>query len=126
MTIRVVAGLMAIAACAKSEPPKLPTDTEMIRIPAGTFVYGCDDAHETDVGGECADRWRRPEPPSLAEYWIDRLEVTTANYLLCAAAKVCPKLNAGPGSPSPGVTLAGEQPALVEWADARAYCAWRG
>lgn len=117
MTIKLVAVLTAIVACAKSDRPKLPTDTEMIRIPAGKFVFGCDD--------ECYAFWHA-ETRDLPEFWVDRLEVTTANYRLCVAAKVCTKLNAGPGSPSPGVTLVDAQPALVDWADAVAYCAWRG
>ena len=86
----------------------------MIHIPAGEFMMG-DDASAF-----------KPEKPGhlvyLDDYWMDETEVTNAQYRLCIEAGACemrrtledPKLNGD------------DQPVLVTWEDAQAYCALVG
>ncbi len=94
------------------------TGKEMLRIPAGTFLFGA-----------------ALEERELAEYWIDRTPVTNAEYQRF--------LNAVPGYPVPLAGEAWTQPyawdaqgrtyppnkadhpvVLVTWEDAAAYAAW--
>jgi len=87
---------------------------EMVHIPAGEFVMGDDTSAF------------KPEKPQhivyLDGYWIDRTEVTNAQYRLCLEAEVCvePKTWSNP-------ELVGDSlPALVPWESAQAYCQWVG
>jgi formylglycine-generating enzyme required for sulfatase activity len=86
----------------------------MIHIPAGEFTMGDDRSAFA------------PEKPQhliyLDDYWMDRTEVTNAQYRLCMEAEVCtePKIWWNPD-------LNGDdQPALVPWEAAQAYCEWVG
>ena len=92
-----------------------PDGMEMVLIPAGDFLMG-------DDGSPYA-----PEKPehlvTLDEYWIDRYEVTNAQYRLCVEAGVCGE----PGIWTKKAELSGDaQPALVPWDGAEAYCEWAG
>ena len=87
---------------------------EMVLVPAGEFLMG-DDASPF-----------APERPAhlvtLNDYWIDRTEVTNAQYRLCVGAEVCaePKFWWNEA-------LSGDaQPVLVTWDGARVYCEWVG
>jgi formylglycine-generating enzyme required for sulfatase activity len=87
---------------------------EMVLVPAGEFLMG-DDASAF-----------APEKPAhivyLDEYWIDRYEVTNAQYRLCVEAGVCPE----PGNWWNEDLNGDLQPVLVPWADAKTYCEWVG
>jgi formylglycine-generating enzyme required for sulfatase activity len=87
---------------------------EMIRIPAGEFLMGADDSAFA------------PERPGhnvrLDEYWIDRTEVTNAQYRECVESGACaePKAWTKP-------EVSGDlQPVTVPWEAARSYCEWAG
>jgi len=87
---------------------------EMVQIEEGAFLMGDDGA---------AYQAEKPEHMvTLDAYWIDRYEVTNAQYRLCVEAGAC-------GAPKAwgDNNLNGDrQPALVPWEDAQAYCAWAG
>lgn len=89
-------------------------EMEMVLIPAGEFIMGDD---------ESAFRSEKPQHlVRLDEYWIDRTEVTNAQYRLCVEADVCAESKAW-SEP----TLSGDsQPALVSWESAGDYCGWVG
>ena len=91
---------------------------EMVFIPAGEFLMG-----STDSDRE-ADQGEKPQHTVYLDgYWIDRTEVTNAQYLKCVAAGACRPANFaddplfnGPKQPVDGVTLD----------DAIAYSKWVG
>jgi formylglycine-generating enzyme required for sulfatase activity len=97
------------------QPVQRPLDgITMVHIPAGEFVMGSDASAFA------------PEKPehlvSLDEYWIDRTEVTNAQFRGCVEAGVCsePKPWSDPNLNSDA------QPALVVWESADTYCQWVG
>ena len=106
--------LPAATAPPEQESPRIrPTDgMEMIHIPAGEFLMG-DDASAF-----------APEKPAhivyLDEYWIDRTEVTNAQYRACVEAETCPEPKLWSNEDLNG----DDQPVLVPWESARAYCEW--
>jgi sulfatase modifying factor 1 len=99
----------------QAEPVTRPADgMVMIHIPASEFIMGDDRSAFA------------PEKPQhivyLDEYWMDRTEVSNAQYRLCVEAGVCaePKAWADPNFNGD------DQPAIVPWEGARAYCVWAG
>jgi len=87
---------------------------EMVHIPAGEFLMGNDKAPVPT---------QRPEHVVyLDAYWVDRLEVSNAQYRLCVEAGVCSE----PRSWKDVNFNGDQQPAIVVWDDADAYCAWVG
>ena len=86
----------------------------MVRIPAGEFVMGDDEA--------AAPTERPQHLVSLDAYWIDRLEVTNAQYRLCVKAGSCEE----PRSWTDVNFNGDDQPAVVPWDSADAYCTWAG
>ena len=87
---------------------------EMVRIPAGAFLMG-DDASPFP-----------PEKPAhlvqLDDYWIDRLEVTNGQYGRCLDEGACRE----PRAWQDANFNAEDQPAIVDWEGANAYCRWAG
>lgn len=140
---------LLLAACAvppEPRPAEIPAapvepggpgpvvDTEaMVRIPAGTFAMGHADEPFAPYGSE----WKENELPrhsvTLREYYIDRDEVTAAEYAAFlgaggaplhhrrhqAVVKTSERYAAAPGREREPITF-------VSWADAEAYCAWAG
>ncbi len=86
----------------------------MVHVPAGDFLMG-DDASAF-----------APEKPAhwvtLDAYWIDRTEVTNAQYRACVDAGPCTEPRMWWNEDLNGDA----QPVLVPWASAEAYCAWVG
>ncbi len=106
----------------------------MVHAPAGEFQMGSDDA-EVDLAlemcntyyGDCEREWFEVEQPvhpvTLNGFWIDRTEVTIAQYRKCVESGGC--------EPLMGVDLSDramdDHPAFyVTWTQADAYCEWAG
>jgi formylglycine-generating enzyme required for sulfatase activity len=108
----------------------------MVYVPAGTFPMGSSEAAidaavemcvRNSTSGECHRTWFEDESPqhmvTLDAFWIDRMEVTLAQYRQCVAAGHCASADCGvelnPNRPDQPV-------ACVSWFDAQAYCEWAG
>ncbi len=89
---------------------------QMIEIPAGEFVMGCDDL-DSKVCGKAERKRVTVELPAFA---IDRTEVTQAAYQRCVEAGVC-TAPAGGFAPTEACT---NPVANVSWEQAGKYCAW--
>ncbi|HET9956543.1 MAG TPA: SUMF1/EgtB/PvdO family nonheme iron enzyme [Polyangiaceae bacterium] len=109
----------------------------MVRISGGTVVVGSTEAEVIVAAGSCAgeplahrctERTFADEYPrrvrTIGDFWLDRTEVSVAEYNRCVAAGRCEP---------PHYELAAarfEHPdypvSFVTWADARAYCGFRG
>ncbi|MBW2459548.1 MAG: SUMF1/EgtB/PvdO family nonheme iron enzyme, partial [Deltaproteobacteria bacterium] len=89
-------------------PPK-----GMVCVPGGPAVIGSDDARPNE---------RPRHEVEVSTFYIDRHEVTNADYQACETAGACP------GRILPDRTFLGPtQPAVpVTWRAARDYCAWAG
>jgi len=90
----------------------------MVYVPAGSFLMGSaeDDPEALD------DEFPQHEV-SLDTFWIDRTEVTNAQYGLCVRGGDCEI------SPYADVTILNgiDYPVVgVTWYDAEAYCEWAG
>jgi formylglycine-generating enzyme required for sulfatase activity len=87
----------------------------MVLVPAGDFLMGAED------GLPDARPQRRV---FVSSYWIDRYEVTNAEYRQCVQSGACqvPKDQTSFDDPQHA-----QHPVTnVTWAQARAYCQWRG
>lgn len=114
-----------------------PTDgMEMVYVPAGEFEMGSLDAEidaafdscEQDLGeGECDREWFASESPihqvALDALWIDRTEVSEAQYASCVEAGVCREAGCAGG---PGYVSSPHPVVCVSWYDAQRYCEWVG
>lgn len=102
-----------------SSIPDQPLEEELVRIPAGPFIRG------TIQGGFDEQPERKIY---LDEFFIDRYEVTNAQY--AAFVKATGHRKSGPPSryaKNTGRMKGVNQPAVyVSWEDAKAYCEWRG
>ena len=102
----------------------------MVYVPAGEFLMGRSDEDLDAVLDECSDCERSrfaDEQPQHAVYldafWIDRTEVTDAQYDKCVEAGACEHratiYEQRPDAPDLPV-------AWVNWYDAQNYAAWAG
>lgn len=109
-------------------PPNPPDTSSMVFIPSGVFRMGCD--HRLP-----AENCYMPEELplhsiGLSAYYIDRHEVTNAEYKACEIAGACsPPAQTSSATRSfyYGNTAFANYPVIyVSWYDANHYCAWAG
>ena len=108
----------------------------MVYVPGGTFQMGSSEANINSAlemckrnsgSGDCHRAWFENEGPqhtvTLDAYWIDRTEVTSAQYSQCVEHGYCDAVDCGselnPKYPDQPV-------ACVSWNDAQTYCDWAG
>ena len=89
---------------------------EMIYVPGGTFMMGSDDS---DLDPQ--DKY--PHPVDVSSFWIDRTEVSNAQYRLCVEAEVCKETAfiTDQHFDKPNYPIVG-----VDWQGATDYCQWAG
>jgi len=97
--------------------------SSLVLVPGGDFTMGCDPATDT----ACDDDEYPIHPVTLSSFYIDRFETTQATYEKCVT-------NGGCTEPSSEVAACNWDPVqntdlpvvCVTFAQARAYCDWRG
>ena len=112
-------------------------DMEMVYVPAGAFLMGSTREQIEAVAPLCdqyPDAWNKCQPEqfereypahvvTLDAYWIDRHEVTNAQYTLCVQAGACRPSRLSNDDKYNG----GDFPAAgIPWRDAVDYCSWAG
>lgn len=108
---------LACVACAHHGPvaPSAAPASDMVYVPAGRAVVGCDQAE-----ADCPDIGVPRRTVEHDAFWIDRLEVSERAFAACVDAGAC---HGGPDSQA----ARSSYPAIARHPDdARAYCAWRG
>jgi formylglycine-generating enzyme required for sulfatase activity len=137
----------ALSARSRSGPAELETSggvltlasraSQMILVPRSEFTMGSTYDDVVAALAECqaqtpghrcdATRFSDETPQhtvTLSSYWLDRFEVTVAEYARCVSSSRCNALPLGDGA------RRFDQPSypasLVTWDEARAYCAFRG
>ena len=90
---------------------------EMVDVPAGAFTMGSTSG-ELFVGVYTADE-KPQRTVTLSAFWIDKYEVTRAQWAECVTAGACLELAWRPGAEDLPVTD-------VTWSRADAFCRWVG
>jgi formylglycine-generating enzyme required for sulfatase activity len=117
-----------------------PSDgMQMVFIPGGSFQMGSSEAEIVDAMDLCREhyqicnRWyyERESPAHtvmLIDFWLDRTEVSNAQYRLCVEAGVCPApVICDKGEPTYADPVKADHPvACVSWEAAQDYCHWAG
>ena len=132
LALIVIVGLVG---CEKDSAPELSLEN-MIKIPAGPYLMGSSDEEITKVvrdlgGGELGPgvQWFAAERPqqevSVDEFYIDKYEVTNAQYkkFVEATGHSLPRHWEGGTYPE---GKADHPVSYVSWEDASAYCKWVG
>ena len=101
---------------------------EMINIPSGEFLMGCDPLH--NGGEECVADEEPLHSIFLDAYAIDKYEVSNLQYARCVEAGMCaaPEESASYSHPSyfDNPEFANYPVIWVSWHNANQYCAWAG
>jgi formylglycine-generating enzyme required for sulfatase activity len=107
-----------------------PSPGEMVFIPAGEFPMGCHPDHND--GKSCANFEQLPlHAVYLDDYYIDKYEVSNAQYAKCVKAGACnkPYSNSCWGHGTDyynDPTFANYPVVWVSWYDSTNYCTWAG
>ncbi len=113
---------------------------DIVWIPAGWFVRGSDEADIRFAVELCREEGLPACPAELfveeapqdrvyvSAYGIDRTEVTHAAWTRCVAANACPPARINSSSAEVARRVGGPRHPVagVTWAEAQAFCEWRG
>jgi serine/threonine-protein kinase len=124
LVLSVGLGLMVMATprVTLTSMPRRTRDADsmvMVYVPAGAFLMGSDRAIDPDA---YADELPQ-HSVTLDAFWIDRTEVTNAQYRKCVRAGAC---QPPPYAHDPNFNGDNQPVVSVSWYDAKAYCQWAG
>lgn len=91
----------------------------MAYIPGGVFVMGAPGSDSDAAADE-----RPLHLVALSPYYIDRYEVTRAEYATCLAGGGCSALS--PSCPFQNLLTPDRPVVCISWAQANGYCQWKG
>jgi len=108
----------------------------MVHVPGGTFQMGSSQedidaalemCQRNSGSSKCLRVWFENESPqhpiTLDAFWIDRTEVTKAQYYQCVESGHCDQVDC---EPELNPKLPDQPVACVDWSHAQAYCEWAG
>jgi len=97
---------------------------EMVSVPAGLFMMGCN----AEVDTECNDDEKPRHQVYVPTFEIDKYEVTVDLYKACVDAGQCTEpVGKGSSLLNWGVSGKEEHPANgIDWYQAKVFCAWSG
>ncbi len=121
LTVNTNLDRVAVTAASPTPTPTAHVDGDMVFVPAGNFTMG----FPADLGSDV----KRPQRAVyLDAFYIDKTEVTNAQFARCVDAGKCgAPTTCDWGSPTYGVAWKTDHPVVcVSWDDAMVYCAWAG
>jgi sulfatase modifying factor 1 len=95
---------------------------EMVFIPAGEFMMGCNSA----VDNQCEDNEKPYHKVYLDAYYIDKHEVTVDEFGKCVEDRKCGKPQTGDNCNYYERDRGNHPINCVNWNDADSYCSWAG
>jgi formylglycine-generating enzyme required for sulfatase activity len=102
----------------------------LVCVPAGDFLMGLSEAEATLLDNLIFSPSKPQHTVYLDAYWMDRTEVTNAQYLQCVNAGVCRKPRFSSSAKHLnyyGNSEFANYPVIyVSWDDAAVYCRWAG
>lgn len=138
VSLRLLAGCLALAACGQDAQVKFRDPSEMVLIPAGEFLMG---GEKADLEGFDKAMYLNYEAElprhrvRLDAFYLDKYEVTTAQYRKFLASNPGASFDHKDQPPDQDhqqhylneEMKAEDQPATgLNWFDAYAYCKWAG
>ena len=114
--------------CDDGTSSSFPTSTPegMVFIPGGEFLMGCDQDPDDPVLPPCEEDEKPAHWVELNPYFIDRYEVTVAEYKRCAELGPCPPIWWVPEGMEVQSDSLSLPMGVIDWRMAEAYCSWIG